>query len=182
MKNILTKICFILIFLIPCLILADEAAKENKNSAYEAVESSLKGQEYTANSSMAMIYLERAKARQKDGDYDTANADYEKAMKFDPALASQFPELGISLKAKDWMKRARDCMYRSEKISCYERAIQNDPKFLKAYQCLGREYYADKKYKQAADVLKKLLELNPNDKEAKKLLQKALKKYGINEI
>lgn len=178
MTKIMVKIYFLLFFLIPCMTLAEESAKASKDDSYEALQASLKGHEYTANTSMAMTYLERAKRRQKDGDYDTANADYEKAMKFDPVLASRYPELGISLKAQDWMKRAQDCMYRSEKISCYQRAIQSDPKFLKAYKSLGREYYEDKKYTQAADILKQLLELNPEDKEAKKMLQKALKKSG----
>ena len=183
MKKILIKIYFLLFFSVPFAAPAGEAPWDNKDvskegSSYEALQASLKGQEFTANSSMARTYLERAKMRQKDGDYDTANADYEKAMKFDPVLASQYPELGFSLKAKDWMKRASDCMYRSEKISCYQRAIEIDPKFLKAYKCLGREYYAEKKFRQAADTFKKLLELNPEDREAKKMLQKALKKSG----
>ncbi len=183
MKNIPIKIYFFLFFLVPVLSSAGEAPWDNKEggkegSSYEALQASLKGQEFSANSSMAMTYLERAKRRQKDGDYDTANADYEKAMKFDPVLASQYPELGFSLKAKDWMKRASDCMYRSEKISCYQRAIEIDPKFLKAYKCLGREYYSEKKFRQAADTYKILLQLNPEDREAKKMLQKALKKAG----
>ena len=183
MKNILFKIYFLLFFLIPFAAPAGEAPWDNKDASkegdsYEALQASLKGHEYTANSSMAMTYLERAKRRQKDGDYDTANADYEKAMKFDPVLASQYPELGFSLKVKDWMKRASDCMYRSEKITCYQRALEIDPKFLKAYKCLGREYYADKKYRQAAETFEKLLELNPEDKEARKILQKAIKKAG----
>ena len=160
----------------PGFILFADENKEEKEAANEALQASLKGHEYTANTSMAMTYLERAKQRQKDGDYDSANADFEKAMRFDPVLASKYPELGISVKAKDWMKKASDCMYRGEKITCYQRAIESDPKFFKAYKCLGREYYADKKYRQAAEILKKLLEINPEDKEARKMLEKALKK------
>lgn len=134
---------------------------------------SLKNKESDMNSRMAAIYLDRAKQRKADGDTDTANADYEKAYRLDPKLSDKFKDLRISLDAGKWMKRADDCLYNSEKITCYKKAIKADPRCTDAYYYLGKYLYKEKYYKDAAKAFHDLLEIDPKYSGAEKFLQKA---------
>ena len=137
---------------------------------------SLVGKANDMNSHMAQIYMERAKMRKERGDIDTANADYEKAIQFDPKLAEGNTQFSIRVDAKEWLKKADNAIYVPDKIACYQKAIKLDPKCTEAYFYLGKCQYKENHFKEAAETFRALLEIDPKYSGAERYLKKAEKK------
>ncbi|EKD26114.1 MAG: hypothetical protein ACD_79C01356G0003 [uncultured bacterium] len=157
MQNLKITMTFILSFM-ALLISFDGISQDSSNS-----------------NQLSSIFLERARQHQENGDSDIAEADLVKAELFNPGMAK---DNGIrkSKSAEDWLKKAKECLYKEDKISCYRKAIKADSGCIEAHEKLAVILYKNNDYKGAKELLDALIVIDKENSTAKKYLKKIKKK------
>lgn len=123
--------CVILIVIIGCVILRNYTIRASLKNSYH------KGIEY-----------------HKQGKFDEAIIEYDKAIKINPGLAVVYLDRGLSYAQKgDYAKAVLD----------FDKAISLAPKFSKAYGALGNLYNRQGNYDLAIDNFSNAIELDPMD-------------------
>lgn len=136
---------------------------------------SIAGNELTAGETMASLYIKRALRKNEDGDKEGALADLAYARQLDSDLAAKYEhEIMPRRTAEQWYKRAKNTLFVNEKINCYEKAVEYDPAFIKAWEKLAKLYKKQKRYEDAVNAYKTLISLNPKKQSYVKKLNKII--------
>ena len=101
-------------------------------------------------------YYNRGNSYSRQGQYQQAIEDYDKAIELDPNVAPAHHNRGISYHALGQNERA---------IEDYDKVIELDPNDGRAYYNRGNSYSRQGQYQQAIDDYDKVIELDPNDAE-----------------
>jgi tetratricopeptide (TPR) repeat protein len=109
---------------------------------------------------LAEIYDDRGWDKAAKKDYESALADYAKALEINPQSSLVYKDRGDLHLEKDEYGAA---------IADYNKAIQLDPGYIAAYAGRGDVYQDEEKFDQAIDDYKKALSLKPNDKYRKNI-------------
>ncbi len=180
------KIIITLIFFVfPALAEENSAAaviaQENTELNFiESAENSKASMPLEKNSDMAMLYLERSKLREKDGNKEGAEADYQKAHLFDSKLAEEMrPDMNPGMKAEEWILRGDKSLMYLESIDCYDKAIKLNPLSSSAYFKKAKLFYKNSHYVNAIQFFSKVIELDP--KNSKAYLFRAKSKNAIGD-
>jgi tetratricopeptide (TPR) repeat protein len=105
----------------------------------------------------ATVHLYLGNAHYRDGDYDQAIVEYNKALRIDPDFVEAYNNRGRARRSKgDY----------DEAIADYNRAIQIKPDYADAYTNRGSAYYYKKNYEHARADWEWALQLNPNSTDA----------------
>ena len=100
----------------------------------------------------AEFYNNRGIAYDKEGLYDQAILDYNKALKINPRYAEAYNNRGVAYRRKGQYDRA---------ISDYNKALEINPRDAEAYNNRGVAYSNKGQYDQAISDYNEALEINP---------------------
>ena len=110
-------------------------------------------QEEKSGASDAQFYNSRGMAYDKEGRYDQAILDYNKALKINPRYAEAYNNRGVAYRRKGQYDRA---------ISDYNKALEINPKDAEAYNNRAVAYLGKGQYDRAISDYNKALEINPS--------------------
>jgi tetratricopeptide (TPR) repeat protein len=105
----------------------------------------------------AESYNNRGAAYAKEGEYDKAISDFNKAIELNPRYADAYNNRGAAYAKKGEYEKA---------ISDYSKAIELNPRYADAYYNRGLAYYGKGEYDKAISDFNKAIELNPIDADA----------------
>jgi tetratricopeptide (TPR) repeat protein len=97
-------------------------------------------------------YLNRGAEHYKQGNYDKAIADFDKAIALDPNDVAAYINRGSAYVRKGQMEKA---------IADYDQAIDIAPDYAEAYTGRGAILYVEKAYEEAIEDFTQAIEVNP---------------------
>jgi len=101
----------------------------------------------------------------KEGELDKAVSAYENAISLDPRHPFVYNNLGVVFMEKGEGDRAEQA---------FKRAAEIDPGYVRAYFNLGNLYYRTGRYNLAVEAYRTVLKLQPDNREAERMLNAAL--------
>ena len=121
---------------------------------------------------VAKTHDDLGKTYVRQGHYDRAVAEHQKAIELDPEFAQAYTHLGIAYSLSGDLDRA---------IELHLKAIALDPEMAQAHYNLGVEYWGVGKLAEAERAFKRYIEVNSQYIRAYRSLSQVYKKQGNRE-